>query len=378
MNIANLAGRAVGRLRHPRPGSVRALLRPGALDHRGRADPEPARAADHHRRLAARRCGPCRARSARAGCALGATRWQTVRAQVLPAALPGILTGTILALSRAIGEAAPMILVGAAAFIAVGPERPELVVHGAADPDLQLDGASRRTGVPRDRRCRHHRPASPCCSSSTSRRSSFATSSLESGDWRERQSRSPSTARPSRPPMPAVTEARPRRRARRCSRARTCRSTTPASAPSAASTLRRREEPDHGADRPVRLRQDDVHPLPEPHERPHPGRRGRGRDPLPRRRTCTTKGIDAGRRAAPHRHGLPEAEPVPEVDLRQHRLRPRVNGIKGNMDELVEHALRRPRSGTRSRTSSRATAWRSRAASSSVSASPARSRSSPR
>jgi phosphate transport system permease protein len=44
-----------------------------------------------------------------------------VRSQVLPAALPGVLTGTILALSRAIGEAAPMILVGAAAFIATDP-----------------------------------------------------------------------------------------------------------------------------------------------------------------------------------------------------------------------------------------------------------------
>jgi phosphate transport system permease protein len=55
------------------------------------------------------------------GLALGATRWQTVRAQVLPAAMPGILTGTILALSRAIGEAAPMILIGAAAFIATDP-----------------------------------------------------------------------------------------------------------------------------------------------------------------------------------------------------------------------------------------------------------------
>jgi phosphate transport system permease protein len=55
------------------------------------------------------------------GLALGATRWQTVRSQVLPAALPGVLTGTILALSRAIGEAAPMILVGAAAFIATDP-----------------------------------------------------------------------------------------------------------------------------------------------------------------------------------------------------------------------------------------------------------------
>jgi phosphate transport system permease protein len=54
--------------------------------------------------------------------ALGATRWETVRHHVLPAALPGILTGTILALSRAIGEAAPIILISSIAFIAFLPE----------------------------------------------------------------------------------------------------------------------------------------------------------------------------------------------------------------------------------------------------------------
>jgi phosphate transport system permease protein len=53
--------------------------------------------------------------------ALGATRWQVVRTQVLPMALPGILTGTILALSRAIGESAPLIMVGGVAFIAFVP-----------------------------------------------------------------------------------------------------------------------------------------------------------------------------------------------------------------------------------------------------------------
>lgn len=47
------------------------------------------------------------------GLALGATRWQTVSRQVIPAALPGILTGTILGLSRAIGETAPLLVVGA-------------------------------------------------------------------------------------------------------------------------------------------------------------------------------------------------------------------------------------------------------------------------
>ena len=54
--------------------------------------------------------------------ALGATQWQTIWKQVLPAAIPGIATGVILALSRAIGETAPLIVVGAATFIAFNPE----------------------------------------------------------------------------------------------------------------------------------------------------------------------------------------------------------------------------------------------------------------
>jgi phosphate transport system permease protein len=53
--------------------------------------------------------------------ALGATKWQTIWKQVLPASIPGIATGVILALSRAIGETAPLILVGAPIFIAFDP-----------------------------------------------------------------------------------------------------------------------------------------------------------------------------------------------------------------------------------------------------------------
>jgi phosphate transport system permease protein len=49
--------------------------------------------------------------------AMGANRWQTIRRVVLPAAIPGILTGSILALSRAIGETAPLLMIGAATFI---------------------------------------------------------------------------------------------------------------------------------------------------------------------------------------------------------------------------------------------------------------------
>jgi phosphate transport system permease protein len=53
--------------------------------------------------------------------ALGATQWQVVRRQVLPAAIPGIATGSILALARAIGETAPLLLVGALTYVAVSP-----------------------------------------------------------------------------------------------------------------------------------------------------------------------------------------------------------------------------------------------------------------
>ena len=54
--------------------------------------------------------------------ALGATQWQTILHQVLPSAVPGILTGLILALSRAIGETAPLITLGALTYVAFTPE----------------------------------------------------------------------------------------------------------------------------------------------------------------------------------------------------------------------------------------------------------------
>ena len=56
--------------------------------------------------------------------ALGASKWQTVRDHVLPAALPGIATGVILSMARAMGEAAPLILLGALTYVAFVPASP--------------------------------------------------------------------------------------------------------------------------------------------------------------------------------------------------------------------------------------------------------------
>ncbi len=55
---------------------------------------------------------------------LGATKWQTIWHHVLPSAIPGIMTGTILAISRAIGETAPLVVVGAATYITFDPNSP--------------------------------------------------------------------------------------------------------------------------------------------------------------------------------------------------------------------------------------------------------------
>lgn len=56
--------------------------------------------------------------------ALGASKWQTVSHQLLPASFGGILTGVILALSRAVGETAPLIVIGALAYVPFAPETP--------------------------------------------------------------------------------------------------------------------------------------------------------------------------------------------------------------------------------------------------------------
>ncbi len=77
---------------------------------------------------------------------LGATKWQTIWNHVLPQAMGGVLTGTILAMSRAIGETAPLIVVGASTFITSDPEGPFSkftvlpiqIYNWAAQPDAQF------------------------------------------------------------------------------------------------------------------------------------------------------------------------------------------------------------------------------------------------
>lgn len=75
--------------------------------------------------------------------ALGASKWQTVRHQILPAGLPGIATGVILALSRAVGETAPIVIIGVLAFTRTTPgeiETPmDLIRHPTNIADVPFD-----------------------------------------------------------------------------------------------------------------------------------------------------------------------------------------------------------------------------------------------
>ena len=82
--------------------------------------------------------------------ALGATRWQMIRTSVLPFAFGGTMTGTILAMSRAIGETAPLLVIGGLTFVAFLPSSPTDSFTILSDPDLQL-GVAATGGLPDDR-----------------------------------------------------------------------------------------------------------------------------------------------------------------------------------------------------------------------------------
>ncbi|MEW4488769.1 phosphate ABC transporter permease PstA [Thalassoglobus sp. JC818] len=70
-----------------------------------------------------------------ASLALGATRWQTIWYQVLPASIPGIMTGVILSISRAIGETAPLVMLGAMTFVYFAPGDVDSLSYVAEHPE---------------------------------------------------------------------------------------------------------------------------------------------------------------------------------------------------------------------------------------------------
>ena len=292
--------------------------------------------------------------------ALGATQWQTIWRQVLPAAIPGIATGVILALSRAIGETAPLIVVGAATVIAFNP-----------------DGLDSRSP-----RCRSRSstgsPARPTTSTTTGRSRRPAILLLMILLLADEQRRDLAT-KPLRAEVVGelrVAESRDRARGQQTAAepsASTRRPWSGAPAPRAGKAAARARSSslddvtvsygDKPAVRDVTfdIGKNEITALIGPSgcgkstlirclNRMNdliPTRTGRGQGPLPRAGPLRARGGRGGGAQA-HRHGVPEAEPVPQVDLRQHRLRPARARHEGRTwTRSWSGRCARPRSGTR-------------------------------
>ena len=276
--------------------------------------------------------------------ALGATKWQTVSRQVLPAALPGTLTGTILALSRAIGETAPLLVIGLPIVIFSMPNDlrdpvsalPLLIFDWTSRPQPAFAAAAAAASIILLALARDERgcdlPPQPVHDSVVTRD--------RGTDRREPRRRPSPPGAPNRRrgegawrrgPRGPDRDGLPARR-----RARLLRQLPGP----ARRQPRHRQERDHRVHRPVRVRQEHPDPLPEPDERPDPGARvegkidyhgqdlyGDGVDPVEVRR----------------RIGMvfQKPNPFPKSIYENIAFGPKVIGMQpDSMDELVERSLR--------------------------------------
>ena len=333
---------------------------------------------------------------------LGASKMQMVLHHVLPLAMPGMLTGTIIGMARALGESAPLLMIGMVAFIVDVPDSPLESRDGAARAGLPLGrqpGARvRRAHVGGDRRAavvpaRDERRRDPVAE--TFRAALLAASSRIVGvrcEPRRRKTEQLRVRGRNRSGRSAVRASRAAESGgrRRLSHGRRLHVHQPRDAGAAGRRLLRRQPRDpegqsrhrpqrgHRADRSVGLRQVDVHSLPEPHERHDRVGSHHGRHHARRREHLRAA---HGRRdaARARRHGVPEAESVPEVRLRQRRVRAahpraRARSRRARRDRAEEPRARGALD--RGQGSARGAGHRVyRAASSSGSASRARSRS---
>ena len=285
----------------------------------------------------------------RGGARLGASKMQMVFHHVLPLAVPGILTGTIIGLAHALGETAPLLLIGMVAFVADYPTDAARSGDGAAGADLHVGQRA---------------PSAPSSSARRAPSSSCSLFLIVMNVARHHPApalRAPLVGR-SVWTMNMMTEAR-----RRNQRAGPDGSTTNVATKIDRQGRQRllRREAGAVSTSTSTFRDSSVTALIGPS--------GCGKSTFLRclnRMNDTIDGcrvtgkitldgediydqaIDVGGAARPRRHGVPEAQSVPEVDLRERRLRPahpRPCQRKAELDEIVEASLQRPACGTRSR-----------------------------
>ena len=309
-----------------RTSRLRGCARAGVPDA---ADRHP-----HDRRDAAARAGRAAGGQLRAREPQGRARSARV---VLPAAAPGIVSGALLAVARAAGETAPLL------FTIGSRSRTNTSLFNGTNTALSVqifrnaDSAVRRSPGPGLGRRAHADRAS--CSSSPISPGSSPRSIVAPVDSDMTAMTAPDEPRsepvsddrhddPADVEPPPTSTLRRDRRPTRTGAASSSSSSTDVEVHYGGHTAverrrpRHRRQRDHRVHRPVGLRQDHGAALPQPHARPHArARRSTGTVRVPRRGPLRPEGRRR-RGAPPHRHGVPEAEPVPEVDLRQRRVRP--------------------------------------------------------
>ena len=293
------------------------------------------------------------------GFALGATKWQVVSRQVLPASIPGIATGSILALSRAVGETAPLLLIGALQYVAFDP-----TVLGAftALPGADLHvGQAAGSGVPDACRRGDHRAARDRADHERAR--DLPPQPLPTDVVRIEMTQKMDEQTPDSDAALPETHARmnetPRIDSARIAEIVASAATTEElatrekvfhvedlavaysrQARASDVSLDVYENTRDGVHRPVRLREVDVHPLLQPHERPDHRREGDG--------TVHYHGNDLyGASVDPvevrRRIGMvfQKPNPFPKSIYDNVAFGPRVLGMKEDLDERVERCLRR-------------------------------------
>ena len=241
-----------------------------------------------------------------ASLALGATKFQTVMHVVVPQAAPGILTGTILAVSRGAGEVAPILFTGAAYFL---PQLPKHLSSQFMSPSYHVYVLS--TQSPDVDATKPILYATVLVLLALTFTLNMAAVIVRARIRRQHAGAGVSAT------ANGVAKAEP---------------TAEAGRPQSDRLLRREEggrsggdghrrAARHGAHRPVGLRQVDLPALAEPDERAHPRLPDRGRGQAGRR-SDLRPGNRSGGGPAAHRDGVPALEPVPQVDRRERRLRP--------------------------------------------------------
>jgi phosphate ABC transporter permease subunit PstA len=260
---------------------------------------------------------------------VGASKQQVVFGHVLPLAMPGILTGTIIGLAQALGETAPLLLIGMNAFITSAPSGPFDSRDRAAHADLHL-GRQPRTRLRQPDIGRDPRASDLPDHDERRLRSTCATSSSGNGKGMRKMNDIPTHAE--LPWIPERQDCRPKRAGllRRQARHQGCR-------------RRHRGQDGDRLHRPVGLRQVDLPALPEPderHDRHLPGRRRRSA----RRRGHLRPAVDPVQLRAKVGMVFQKPNPFPKSIYDNVAYGPRIHGLarnKAELDEIVERALRR-------------------------------------